>query len=338
MRYAIGYKLPGESESVSELVEAYPGAVSEVYFALPSEPSGRAPLGQAEGWSNEEAAEVLSDELGFLAKKDVGAVLLFNAACYGPEAMSYALEDRVRRGLAFVEKSAPVKAVTTTSLFIARLLKRERPEIPVRASVNMRIGSIPAMEQLADCFDGFYMKRELNRSPDAIEALKRWCDDNGKTLHLLANSGCLYDCAYQTFHDNLVAHEGELLDVAGRGVKYPAPCWEFLEHPDQWHRLLQNTWIRPEDIHHYEKWFDTAKLATRIHSRPRVVLAAYIRGRYPGNLLDLLEPGHAALPGMPILDNSRFPSDWYERTSTCGHRCNTCSYCATVFKMLSGQS
>ena len=338
MRFAVGYQLPGECDCVSDMVADSVGQVAEVYFALPTEPSGRSPLGHGDGWPTDEASGALAAELTALARMDVGLVLLFNAACYGSGAMSYELAERVERGIEFAEASAPLKAVTTTSLFVAKSLKRERPDIPVRASVNLRIGSIAAMEQLADCFDGYYMKRELNRSPEAIDRLKVWCDSHGKTLHLLANSGCLHDCAYQSFHDNLVAHESEVARVAGRGVRFPAPCWEFLEDPGRWHQLLQNTWIRPEDMHHYEAWFDTVKLATRMHSHPRVVLGAYARGEYQGNLLDLLEPGHASLPGMPILDNSRFPDDWYERTTTCRHRCQDCSYCASVFPNIQGGS
>ena len=332
MRFAIGYRLPDECDSMTEIVADYRDNVSEVYFALPAESSGRSPLGHEEGWSVADAEDVLSTELGHLAQMKVGAVVLFNAACYGAKAMSFELQERIRKGLTFVETSAPIKAVTTTSLFVARFLKSERPEIPVRASVNMRIGSIPAMEQLAHAFDGYYIKRELNRSPEAITELKSWCDANGKSLHLLANSGCLYDCAYQSFHDNLVAHEAEAAGVPGPGVRYPAPCWEYLDNPDYWHRLLQNTWIRPEDIHNYEAWFDTVKLATRIHPRPRMVLSAYAREEYPGNLLDLLEPGHSGLPGMPAIENRLFPDDWFERTTSCGHRCRECSYCAGVFE------
>ena len=198
--------------------------MSEVYFALPDEPSGRTPLGHDNDWPVAEARDVLSEELANFAKMDVGAVLLFNAACYGAKAMSHELAERVRQALAFVEKAAPLKAVTTTSLFVAQIIKKERPDIPVRASVNMRIGSITAMEQLSGMFDGFYLKRERNRFPKAISELKSWCDDNGKTLHLLANSGCLHDCAYQTFHDNLVAHRSRSGGLTARefGIRHRA--------------------------------------------------------------------------------------------------------------------
>ena len=32
-----------------------------------------------------------------------------------------------------------------------------------------------------------------------------WCRANGKKLCILANSGCLGNCPWQTYHDNLIA-------------------------------------------------------------------------------------------------------------------------------------
>ncbi len=331
MKFAIGYQLPSEVDSIGEVVADYRDNVSEVYFPLPNEPSGRAPLGNGDGWSADEAWDNMREELAYISNFGVDLVLLFNSACYGAEAMSYELEKRIVEGLKKVESVVPLNAVTTTSIFVARVIKEARPELPVRASVNMRIGSVTAMDQLSDCFDGYYMQREYNRSIDKIKIFREWCDIHGKSLHMLANSGCLHDCAFQSFHDNLVAHEAEARSVPGRGVKYPAPCWEFLDNDERWVRLLQNTWVRPEDIHHYEKWFDTIKLATRIHSRPRQILAAYANGKYPGNILDLLEPGHTLLLRGLILDNSRFPADWHEHVTTCGHNCDSCGYCKSVF-------
>ncbi|HOG51513.1 MAG TPA: hypothetical protein PKY10_13065 [Lentisphaeria bacterium] len=334
MKLSIGYQLPNESVTFPDLVMDYRESISEVYYALPAAASGRAPLGFADGWTVEDARDTLAADLEDIAGIGVGLVLLLNASCYGGQAMSFALQDEVRKSMELAGKIGGLIAVTTTSLYIARCIKRAFPEVPVRASVNMRIGSIAAMEQLSDCFDGYYMKRELNRSPQAIAKLKAWCDEHGKTLHLLANSGCLHDCAFQTFHDNLVAHEVEAASTPGPGVRYGAPCWEYLERPEQHWRVLTNCWIRPEDLHHYEAWFDTAKLATRLHGHPRMVIAAYAQGRFHGNILDLLEPGHGGLPKMPILVNDRIPDDWHSQVTACGHQCETCGYCAEVFSKI----
>ena len=62
------------------------------------------------------------------------------------------------------------------------------------------------------------------------------------------------------------------------------------------------------------------------------VLLAYTMEKWPANLLDILEPGHANVEGMPFIANARFPEDWFEHTTHCGHHCDTCGYCKTVFE------
>jgi hypothetical protein len=94
--------------------------------------------------------------------------------------------------------------------------------------------------------------------------------------------------------------------------------------------VLQATWLRPEDIARYEGLTRVLKLATRMHSHPRMVLDAYTTGRWEGNLLDLFEPCFSPAFAPWVMDNTRFPGDWFTRTSTCGHRCHTCEYCQNV--------
>jgi collagenase-like PrtC family protease len=330
MRFAIGYQLPDEDDSTVEMVRDFRPHVAEVYFALPGQASGRSPLGRGDGWNVEEAKAVMREDLAELSGLGIDLVLLFNAACYGGNGISAAFARETVKTVSELRDSCGLSAVTTTSPFVARVLRESVPEVKVRASVNMRVGSERAMEYLAPFFDGYYLRRELNRCPGEIEQLKTWCDNHGKSLHLLANSGCLRDCAFQSFHDNLVAHESEAAQTENVPLKYPAPCWEFLDNPETQKRLLANDWIRPEDLRHYERWFDTAKLATRMHPRPRQVLSAYVRGRHAGNILDLLEPGHGALLGNAILDNTRFPADWHERVTSCSRQCDACGYCAEV--------
>ena len=99
--------------------------------------------------------------------------------------------------------------------------------------------------------------------------------------------------------------------------------------------LLENTWVRPEDIHNYEGIVDTVKLATRMHSYPGMVIDAYVRGRFVGNTLDLFEPGFGRALAPYIISNCDFPSDWFARTSSCDKNCHKCGYCkSTLEKVL----
>jgi len=334
-RFALGYQLPDELDCTYDLVCEYRGEIGEVYCALAGEPSGRSALGDADGWNPAEARALQFEELAAIAQQGVDITLLLNAACYGAEAASKKLADSALRQVEELGAACGrLTAVTTTSPFIARQLKLANVPLEIRASVNMRLGSIKAMHYLADSFDGFYLWRELNRSPRRIQPIRDWCDVEGKKLHMLANSGCLRDCAFQSFHDNIVAHEKDMRRQDNVPQKYPAPCWDFLAHRENWPCILQNTWVRPEDLHHVAPFFDSIKLATRMHNNPRMVVGAYTRGSFRGNLLDLMEPGYGYLLRGYVLDNSRFPEDWFERTAECSHDCHLCGYCHKVFEQV----
>lgn len=332
MKYAIGYQLPDENDSITEIAKDYREHLEEVYFAWPGEASGRSPLGLMEEVDQKTILEVFEEELAELDRMGIKLVLLFNANCYGDKAISLELRDRVLKLMAYVTKKYRLAAVTTTSPFIAKTIKEACPEIEIRASVNMRIGTVKGMEYQSKYFDGFYMQREFNRDLSRIGELKAWCDGNGKKLYLLANSGCLNFCSSQTFHDNMVAHEAGIIKQKNMPSKYPSPCWEYMEDSANWVAYLQNSWIRPEDIHRYEPWFPMAKLATRMHANPRKVLAAYVRGKHRGNLMDLTEPGFGKILQDHIIDNTLFPADWFERTTSCDKQCHLCGYCKSVLE------
>lgn len=117
--------------------------------------------------------------------------------------------------------------------------------IEVRASVNMRIGTVEQMSYVADLFDGFCVQRDCNRDLGHLCDLRAWADANGKTLSLLANSGCLRLCPGQIFHDNLVAHEAEIDETVLLGGFSPDVCRRLYQDRDRRAAVLQATWIPP---------------------------------------------------------------------------------------------
>ena len=304
MKFALGYPVvPRGAEPFCELVRDYRESVAEIYFAWPGDASGRT----ASRGGRKEIKALLAD-LADCRAMGLKLDLLLNAACYGHEAMSVALGNRVARTLdAIGETLGPVDVVTTTSPAIARAVRAVAPGTDVRASVNMRIGEPEAMSYLADLFDSFYVQRDYNRDLGRLSRLRGWADKAGKRLCMLANSGCLRLCPGQSFHDNLVAHAGDAARQPTLDDFEPLVCRRVLRDQDRLEALLQATWVRPEDLHRIEPFFDVVKLATRTHDRPRLVLDAYARGKYHGNLLDLLEPGYGPLLAPTIFDNGRLP-------------------------------
>ena len=329
MKYAVGYQLAEGSESpFSGLVEQYSDAISEVYFPWLDMPSGRSALATRHGYTDWSAQSRLEADLKAIKSMGKRLDLLFNGNCYGAQAISEKLRNQVASILEHLEVAVGgVDIVTTTSPFIAETVKKYFPAVEVRASVNMWLGTVKSMQYLADIFDSYYVQREYNRDLEHIRMLKEWCDENGKGLYMLANSGCMCYCTGHSFHDNLVSHESELCEVNNVSDFMPYTCWRYLRDPEHRHAVLQNSWVRPEDIHHYEGLFETVKLATRMHSRPGMVIDAYARGHYTGNLLDLCEPGFGSTFAPYIIDNELLPKDFFEVTSSCSHQCHKCDYC-----------
>jgi collagenase-like PrtC family protease len=334
MQFAVGYQLMGEGlERFPAIVRDYREHIAEVYFPWVHGPSGRASLSESRGLTDWTAQATLERDLRTFRDLGLKLDLLLNANCYGGKAVSRHLENQVGSLLAHLEDSVGgVDAVTTSSLAVARTVKRHFPKVDVRASVNLRIGTAQAMQFVAGLFDSFCVQRDIQRHLATLRRLRTWADAQGKRLCLLVNSGCLRHCPGQVFHDNLVAHEVEVDETANIPDWTPHVCWNLYRQRSHWPAVLQATWIRPEDVDRYQGLADTLKLATRMHANPRLVIHAYAHRRYRGNLLDLFEPGFGPAFAPFIVDSSRLPADWFERTSTCDAECTVCTYCAAALQ------
>ena len=332
MNFSVGFQLydAGE-EPFSDIVAAYRDRISEVFFAWQDTPSGRSGVATQHGYTDWTAQRRTEEELRRIKTMGIKLDLLFNGNCYGQYALSERLANTVVSILRHLEETVGgVEIVTTASPAVAHTVKKHFPEIEVRASVNMRIGTVKGMQYLSYLFDSFHVQREYNRDLSHLRMLKDWADANGKRLILLANSGCFIHCSGQSFHDNLVAHEAEICEVDNLKDFTPYVCWRALKDRKNWPLLLQNTWIRPEDLYHYEGLFDTVKLATRMHDLPGMVIDAYARGRFIGNTLDLCEPGLGRAIAPYIINNTAFPQDWFDKTASCDKICYRCGYCKGV--------
>ena len=332
IKFSVGYRLIKEGKPFKDIVEEFKEKIEEVYFPWLNIPTGRGPLSDEAGYINWEAQQQLEYELKAIKKAGIKLNLLLNASCYGRLSLSANLANTVISIIEYLKENTGLNSVTVFSPVIAYVIKKNFPDIEVRASVNLRLGTVMAMEYVSELFDSFVMQREYNRDFERIEELKCWCDKNGKRLSILANSGCLNFCAVQLFHDNMISHESEIFSTANITEEISGNCWSFYKDQKNWVYILQNSWIRPEDIHNYKNYFSVVKLATRINPAPEKIIKAYCKGHFEGNLLDIFEPSHSKLLLPYTIDNSHFPPDWFERTSTCNKRCDRCSYCAETLK------
>lgn len=336
MKFSVGYKFFDENdEPFAEFLCKNAEHIDEVYFPWLDAETCRTSIVNERGTVNWSAQAFLENDLAMLKHHGIMLNLLLNANCYGERAVSKYLSNYICSIIEHIEEVAgSLDVVTTTSPFIAKVIKDYFPKIKTRASVNMRIGDIKGMQYMAELFDGFYIQRDFNRDLEHVQKIKKWATANGKTLHILVNSGCMEFCSGQTFHDNTVAHKRGINEIQNVDGFKSSICWDYYAKKGNWVSLLQNTWVRPEDLYHYEKLFDTVKLATRSTLRPKTVINAYIRGSYTGNLLDLFEPNHTKLLNNHYINNKKFPSGWFEKTSSCDGQCHHCNYCSQVLQQV----
>jgi len=332
-KFALGYQEPLNGEAFANILNDYRDSVAEVYFSWPGTPSGR----DHNVKSDPEGEERLAEELERSRELGIRLDMLFNANCYGGNALSSELERSILVQLERMEQFGILpETVTTTSPFLASVIRKHFSGIEIRASVNMRLDSTLAMEYLSEWFDSFYIRRDLQRDLNTVKRFSAWCVQNGKKLCMLVNSGCMRNCPAQTFHDNLVAHAVNTDAFRDRNDFLPHLCWHHYRNRKHFVEFLRSSWIRPEDLHHYDPYVSVFKLATRVHTHPRMVIGAYSEGKFSGNLLSLTEPNFSMVFAPYILDNSAFPADWFSggTAGACATDCTHCGRCEEVLKMV----
>jgi hypothetical protein len=164
MLFSVGYRTHNNDELIEQIIRNKQD-IYEVYFSWGTNPSGRNDQTRSEGLTAWEAQEKQIADLKTLSSKSLKFNVLFNANCYGENAQSRAFFSNVGETVEYIGKEFGLQSLTTTSPLIAKFIKQNFPEIDVRASVNMGIGSILGLEYLAEYFNSFYIKRECIAIP-----------------------------------------------------------------------------------------------------------------------------------------------------------------------------
>lgn len=182
MKYCVGFQLyENGEEPFSEIVKAYNEHISEVFFAWQDFATGRSAVATRHGYTDWTAQTRTEEELLAIKRLGVKLDLLFNGNCYGEYAISEKLANNVISVIEHLaHRDCDVDIITTASPAIAHTVKKYFPKIEVRASVNMRIGTVKGMEYLSDLFDSFHVKREYNRDLEYLKMLKAWADQADK--------------------------------------------------------------------------------------------------------------------------------------------------------------
>ena len=310
--------------------------IAEVFFAWPGVLSCRpAPV------FTPEVRERLFSDLRWARESGLRLDTLFNANCYGDEAISPELADFVSDTLRAMDREGLFPdVVTTTSPFVARVLRVRFPSVRIRASVNMRIHGTVGFDYCSDLFDEFYLSRERQRVLSYARNVAEWAKERGKLVGMQVNSGCLRECPFQTFHDNLHGHgDGRRPKDVETAKAFDFSFFRCKTHyakgGDALEDFIRATWIRPEDVHLWEEaGISLFKVAIRRHTHPVETLRAYAERSFDGNLPELMDPDHSAAFSPLVLDNKSFPEDWATSGvgAVCAGDCRHCGRCTEVFR------
>jgi collagenase-like PrtC family protease len=153
-------------------------------------------------------------------------------------------------------------------------------------------------------------------------------------LVLLANEGCLERCPFRPAHESHIGlgrmeAGDEASGAEGFRLARELGCGRrFHDHPEE---LLKSPFIRPEDAGLYEEHVDGLKLCgrTRGPQALRDIVAAYLRGRWEGNLLELCDSMEGLAQRLD-LPNEGLPEDFGQTVTGCHSDCAACGYCAEL--------
>ena len=332
-KFAFGYFFEKRAGfSFRDLAEQYAPFLQEIYFPWPGLLSARELKGDPAPQRKQ-----LVDDMRFCRSKGLRLDLLVNATCYGDKAFTAEQRLDYFANLKELDKAGIMpEIVTTTSPYIATITKKFDPAIDRRASVNMRLNSTLAMEYVAEQFDSFYLCRDIQRDLPTVKLFAEWGKKNGKKICMLANSGCLRTCPWQTFHETLLSHNflhiADELKVVGMP---PTLCGGIIQSK-QYEEILRASWIRPEDLHIYEPFVSVIKLSTREADRPDLILKAYTSGTCDGDLIQIIDPDFSFLIKPFFFDNKAFPKEWSEGkiAGLCANDCTHCGKCTEVLKRI----
>ena len=152
--------------------------------------------------------------------------------------------------------------VTVTLPFLAEIVKREFPDLRVAVSSFARVQNVHLARIWEEMgADKIILPESISRDFRSLRLIREAVDCE---LELIANHCCLFQCFLDLHHRNMVSH-GSQADHACGGFapdycKLACQRLKILKPVE----LIKSTWIRPEDVSHYEEvGVDCLKLVER---------------------------------------------------------------------------
>ena len=148
MKFSVGLQTMGAG--LLQAIGENKDHIREVYFSWGDFPNGRSSQLYSETYTPRQLQQDRQEALKQLSQWGIPLNLLFNATCYGAESQSWELFNKIGETVDYIGEQFGLESVTTTSPLIAKFIKANFPEIQIRASVNMSIGTVQGMDYIAN--------------------------------------------------------------------------------------------------------------------------------------------------------------------------------------------
>ena len=211
---------------------------------------------------------------------------LLNAVCLGNIEWTAAGQKQIRGFLDWLS-AIGVDTVTVSLPYLLELVKKQYPHFETKVSVCAQVADPLQAKYWQDLgADTITLSPwALNRDFKSLREIRRTVKCK---LQLYANTRCLSGCPFVQYHYSSHSHSSRTNDKSFFINYFRFSC-DYLILKQPW-RLIAASWIRPEDLKHYEEvGINSAKLSDRSMKTEHIqrIVEAYTMEKYDGNLMDL---------------------------------------------------
>ncbi|MFH1397318.1 MAG: U32 family peptidase [Candidatus Omnitrophota bacterium] len=266
------------------------GMIGEFYAKLDSDIMGG---GRASNICPDVSKKFISQEINKIHARNTEFNYLLNATCLDNQELSQAMLGKLSRLTDWLV-DINVDSVTVAMPYILGFIKKNYPGLKVCVSTMAQVDTPDKAKFWEDLGADKITLYEINVNRD-FNLIEKIRNTVKCSLQLIANNGCLYSCPFTVNHGLLCSHASQSNHrLKGFIIDFYRIYCSYLRIKDP-ANYIRADWIRPEDIHYYEDLgINSIKIVNRGMSTPalKMIVEAYTRGSFEGNLLDLL-PGHS---------------------------------------------
>lgn len=217
-------------------------------------------------------------------------------------------------------------------------IRTKIPAYVIKNSVNNKINSLEqAVFWHKEMFiNDLIIDRSLNRDLDELSVISQYAKENGLSITLLANEGCLPNCTWKQHCDNMISqyHKADINQANSvQKIHNVLACTAHYERNPA--DTLKSPFIMPNNVEAYEPYADCIKIAGRMTDLPVLwtILESYFLRTGNINLYKFFSTKIDEV-WSSVTFNDLLELNFDQKTSTCKNKCASCNFCERVLDQL----